>query len=103
MLATHQTEDVAAMCQKVMVIDRGAVLYTGTPEDLTRQARGQVWLSDQPDPEAKLSWRTSTGQHRVIGHQPRGAIEAEPTLEDGYLLLIGDVPGASSDRDRTSE
>jgi ABC-2 type transport system ATP-binding protein len=92
MLATHQTEDVAAMCQKVMVIDRGSVLFNGTPTDLTAQARGQVWLSDQPDPAAKVSWRTATGEHRVVGHEPHGAVAAEPTLEDGYLLLIGHTP-----------
>jgi ABC-2 type transport system ATP-binding protein len=92
-LATHQTEDVTALCQQVVVINLGRVLFDGTPAALAGRARGQVWLSDRPDPEAKLSWRTSTGQYRVIGHEPAGAHEAEPTLEDGYLLLIGQPPG----------
>lgn len=100
MLATHQTEDVAAMCQHVMVIDRGSVRFSGTPHELAEHARGHVWLSDQPDDSAELSWRTSSGQHRVIGHEPQHAVAAEPTIEDGYLLLIGQASGAGDDGGR---
>src|SRR4051794_39925092 len=101
-LATHQTEDVAALCQKVVVIDRGGVLFDGTPAALAALAQGQVWLADAADPDAKLSWRTATGQHRVIGHQPPGAVAAVPTIEDGYLLLLGQAPDALDAASATS-
>jgi ABC-2 type transport system ATP-binding protein len=89
LLSTHQTEDVAALCQRVVVINRGQVLYDGTPDDLVERARGRVWLAADADPGARLSWRTGTGQHRLIGDPPPGATLAEPALEDAYLLLIG--------------
>jgi ABC-2 type transport system ATP-binding protein len=89
LLSTHQTEDVAALCQRVVVINRGRIFYDGTPDELIEHARGRVWLAAEADPAARLSWRTGTGQHRLIGDPPPGATLAEPALEDAYLLLIG--------------
>src|SRR5207247_10349489 len=39
-LSTHQTEDVAALCPRVVVMDEGRVLFDGTPRDLAGVARG---------------------------------------------------------------
>ncbi len=89
-LATHQTEDVAAICDRVVVIDRGKVFYEGTPEGLAETARGQVWSSDRDAPAARLSWRTATGRYRVVGDRPDGGEPTEPTIEDAYLLLLGE-------------
>ena len=88
-LATHQTEDVTALCQRVIVIDHGRVLFDGEPSGLARQATGHVWVSDQSDPAAVLTWIDGTGRHRHIGEPPPSASLVEPTLEDGYLLLMG--------------
>ena len=89
LLSTHQTDDVAALCQRVVVVDHGRILHDGTPDSLVEQARGRVWLADQPDSSAHLSWRTGSGRHRLIGDPPPGATLTEPALEDGYLLLVG--------------
>jgi ABC-2 type transport system ATP-binding protein len=100
LLSTHQTDDVAALCQRLVVVDHGRILHDGTPESLVEQARGCVWLADQPDSSARLSWRTGSGQHRLIGDPPAGATLTEPALEDAYLLLVG--RRASIDSDATS-
>jgi ABC-2 type transport system ATP-binding protein len=89
LLSTHQTDDVSALCQRVVVIDGGRILHDETPEALVERARGHVWLADEADPGARVSWRTGSGQHRLIGDPPAGATLAEPALEDAYLLLIG--------------
>ena len=89
MLSTHQTEDVAALCQRVMVMDQGRVLFDGTPHRLAETARGRVWIADERDPRARLSWRTGEGRHRHIGDSPPIAELVEPTIEDAYLLLVG--------------
>jgi ABC-2 type transport system ATP-binding protein len=90
-LSTHQTEDVAALCSTVAVIHGGRTLFHGTPARLIEQAAGRVWLGDARSPDARLSWRTGTGQHRNIGDiPPAGAELVPPTIEDAYLLLIGD-------------
>ena len=98
LLSTHQTEDVAALCHRVVVMDGGRVLFDGTPEALIEAARGRVWVSDRPDSRARLSWRTGLGHHRLIGDPPPGATLAEPALEDAYLLLIGRAPDTDAAR-----
>ncbi|MCW2742033.1 MAG: transporter related protein [Blastococcus sp.] len=90
LLSTHQTEDVAALCDRVVVLDAGRVRFDGPVVDLVATAAGRVWLADGPDPAARASWRTGTGRHRNVGEAaPPGADLAEPTLEDAYLLLLG--------------
>ena len=92
-LSTHQTEDVAALCERVIVLDRGRVRYDGPVTELTGQAAGRVWLADAPDPAASISWRTGTGRYRNVGGRVRDDVEhAEPSLEDAYLLLRGGSP-----------
>jgi ABC-2 type transport system ATP-binding protein len=89
LLSTHQTDDVAALCQRVIVIDGGRILHDSTPDGLVELAKGRVWVADESDPSARVSWRTGTGQHRLIGDPPPGATPADPAIEDAYLLLIG--------------
>jgi ABC-2 type transport system ATP-binding protein len=92
-LSTHQTEDVAALCERVIVLDRGRIRYDGPVADLTGRAAGRVWLADEPDPAASVSWRTGTGRYRNVGTHMRDGVEhVEPSLEDAYLLLRGGPP-----------
>lgn len=88
-LATHQTEDVTALCQNVVVVDQGKVGFNGRPVELASSAEGRVWVSKGADNTAVLTWMDGTGRHRHIGNPPPGAELVEPTLEDGYLLLMG--------------
>ena len=90
-LSTHQTEDVAALCPHVVVVDGGRVVFDGRPADLTATARGRVWLDHTRSPTAQLAWRTPEGVVRNIGDAPVGADMVLPTLEDAYLLLVGEA------------
>jgi ABC-2 type transport system ATP-binding protein len=89
LLSTHQTDDVAALCQRVIVLLSGAVRFEGTPAQLAQFAAGRVWIAAERDPHARLAWVTSEGQVRHIGDPPPGAELVAPTVEDGYLLLAG--------------
>lgn len=89
LLSTHQTEDVAALCDRVVVMDEGRVTFDGAVTDLVATASGSVWMADEPDPEAHAQWRTGTGRFRHVGVAPPGAELVEPTLEDAYLLMRG--------------
>ena len=92
-LSTHQTDDVAALCERVIVLDQGRIRYDGPVTDLVGQAAGRVWLADEPDPAASVSWRTGTGRYRNVGAHVRDGVEhVEPSLEDAYLLLRGGSP-----------
>ncbi|MGK2949046.1 MAG: ATP-binding cassette domain-containing protein [Acidimicrobiales bacterium] len=89
LLSTHQTDDVAALCQHVVVLLAGQVRFTGTPADLAALAAGRVWLAGERDPRADLAWVTGEGRVRHVGEPPAGAHLVEPTVEDGYLILAG--------------
>lgn len=88
-LSTHQTDDVAALCQRVVVILGGVVRFDGRPRDLTATAEDHVWVADRRDPTAQLAWAGPDGRVRHIGTPPENADLVEPTIEDGYLLLVG--------------
>ncbi|GAA2318996.1 ABC transporter ATP-binding protein [Streptomyces hawaiiensis] len=88
LLSTHQTEDVAMLCNRVVVMAGGRVRFEGTPAELTERAEGRVWSSTERAPGAKAGWRTGTGTFRNVGDPPPGAELLEPTLEDGYLLTL---------------
>jgi ABC-2 type transport system ATP-binding protein len=90
LLSTHQTEDVAALCERVVVLAGGTVRFDGAVSHLVATAEGRVWLADEPGADALISWRTGTGRHHVVGGtRPAGATLAEPSLEDAYLLMLG--------------
>ena len=89
MLATHQTEDVAAICDRVVVIDQGRVFFEGTPDELAATATGMVWSSASHARDATVSWRTASGRYRVIGDRPSDGEAVEPTIEDAYLVMLG--------------
>lgn len=88
LLSTHQTEDVAMLCHRVLVMAGGRIRFDGTPAELTARAAGRVWSSTERDPGARAGWRTGTGSFRNVGDPPDGADLLEPTLEDGYLLTL---------------
>jgi ABC-2 type transport system ATP-binding protein len=88
-IATHQTEDVAALCERVVILDHGEVRYDGGIQQLIAGVANRVWLADAPDPRAQTSWRTAAGRYRNLGEAPPGAETVEASLEDAYLLLRG--------------
>jgi ABC-2 type transport system ATP-binding protein len=90
LISTHQTEDVAALCERVVVLDAGRILFDGAVSDLVAQAAGRVWMAAERDPAARYSWRTGSGRVRNVGDPPPSAEIIEPALEDAYLLLVGD-------------
>ena len=89
LLSTHQTEDVVALCERVVVLAEARVRFDGNPAALVEAARGRVWTADAPDPDALLTWRMGDGRFRHIGEPPTGAAPADPTIDDAYLLLAG--------------
>ncbi|GGQ09899.1 hypothetical protein [Streptosporangium pseudovulgare] len=87
---------VAALCERVVVMRGGRVVFEGTPAGLATAASGQVWLSDHPPAASRLFWRTADGRYRTLGERPAGAVPAVPAIEDGYLLLLGDAAGVAA-------
>ena len=80
------------MRPRVVVIDGGRVLFDGTRAGSSRE-RSRPGLAGRRARRRTRAcrWRTGDGRYRNIGDRPpAGAELVEPTLEDAYLLLLGD-------------
>lgn len=97
LLSTHIIEDVQSVCDRLIVIDRGQILFVGRPEELILQARGHVGvLLEQGGGEKASALRIISRVNTAEGVLCRGVAEVlpqearsvEPTLEDAYLYLI---------------
>lgn len=95
LLSTHQTDDVAALCGRVVVLLDGRVHFDGAPAELAARATGRVWLADERDPQASLAWVGGDGRWRNIGEPPPHSDSVGPTIEDGYLVVAGGARQAS--------
>ena len=98
LLSTHIVEDVQSICNRVLVIHDGLILFDGAPADLIAQTIGHVgvFISQIGDPAPEgcvvvSKVNTAHGiQCRVVARDlPAFAEKAEPTLEDAYLHRIG--------------
>ena len=84
------------MCDQLVVIDRGQILFTGTPEQLIRSASGHVGVfyereANQEDGlhiTARVNTARGVACRAVAETLPPYVRPAEPTLEDAYLYLI---------------
>jgi ABC-2 type transport system ATP-binding protein len=89
-LSTHQTEDVAALCDRVLVLDAGAIRFDGSVRDLLASAAGKVHVAREASADAIATWKTGTGLIRSVGGTPPAdAQPVDPSVEDAYLLIRG--------------
>jgi ABC-2 type transport system ATP-binding protein len=99
-LSTHVPNEVELLATQVVILLEGRVIYSGSIEELRREASGQVYeicLSHHAETPflAKMciSRRSEMDGKtilRVVGQVPSDVKVnlVEPTLEDAYLLLI---------------
>ena len=96
LLSTHIIEDVQSVCDQIVVINHGNILFTGTPEQLIQSAAGHVgvfWEKDEIQEKGlHITARVNTSQgircRAVADKLPAYAQADEPSLEDAYLYLI---------------
>lgn len=97
LLSTHIVEDVQSICNRVLVIDNGQILFDGKPDELIAGTQGHVGLyvsdADATLPQGcRLVSKGNTAggiQCRIVTDKlPEGCRPVEPTLEDAYLYLI---------------
>jgi len=104
LLSTHIVEDVQSICNRVLVINKGKILFDGEPSALIASTAGHVgvYVSQIGDPvpdncQVVSKVNTTQGiQCRIIASKlPDFAEEAEPTLEDAYLYCIENEGGTA--------
>lgn len=101
LLSTHIIEDVQSVCNQLIVIDQGRILFAGTPPELIRQAQGHVGVFEETDSTqesglhitARINTARGVSCRAVADALPPFVQPAEPTLEDAYLYLIAREAG----------
>lgn len=99
-LSTHIVADISSTCEHMALLNRGQVAFTGSPEELIRQAEGHVWSIHVTEKEyvevnqkyqvvatmmMKDGWKVT-----VVGDEVKG-INAEPVppnLEHAYVYFV---------------
>jgi len=98
-LSTHIIEDVQSVCNRLIVINDGVILFDGSPVELIRNAQGHVGVYEVDNHDdivlergCRITSRvfTSKGiQYRLVCEAlPSFATPVEPTLEDAYMFLM---------------
>jgi len=99
LLSTHIIEDVESICNRLIVLNRGEILFDGNPVELIKKAAGHVGVLEsgceagqdiEKDCIVTSRLITETGaQYRVVGDKlPSGIKPVTPSLEDAYMYLI---------------
>ncbi len=100
LISTHVVEDVAAACERVLVVSKGRLVFDGPTEDLAEQATGKVWevktqQGNEPivSPTSIRTHETPSADggtiHRILSDDHiKDAKSKDATLEDGYIWLL---------------
>ncbi len=97
-VSTHIVPDIENIAERIAVMRAGRLVTVDTPEEILKQARGQVWHLDVGHDEYEAFAR----QHRVLQAQRAGAVTqlrlvhdraptaravpVEPTLEEALMM-----------------
>ncbi len=121
--STHIVSDIEAVCARVVVLDRGRVVYDGAPSGFVSRAAGHVYELRAPASElealgrrhhlssvredepprvpplstlkgARLEEQGMVVRVVVAGDAPAGGEAVAPTFEDAYLYQFRVLPGA---------
>ncbi len=70
-VATHHSDEMAAVCQHVMVLITGRLFFAGSPDQLAERAAGQVWETSDPINHPAVR-ALGPNRFRVVGTRPEG-------------------------------
>jgi len=117
-ITTHYLDEADALCDRILVIDGGRIVATGTPDELKSQVSGDlvtVSVTGDPAPAAEIArgaageaevevtdrtvrFRVPRGEHAAIDllrHLDAAGVDLDglsvqrPTLDDVFLTLTG--------------
>lgn len=96
LLSTHIVEDVEAVCDRIVVMNGGEILFCGSADALRERAAGKVYaLAESERDELSGAWHiqriTDDGGKRclrVLTAEMQPFAQEQPTVEDGYVCVL---------------
>ena len=95
--STHHPEEAAAICDEILILNRGCAVASGRPSEITPLAAGHVFEASVPlqSLPADKNWDIVSAERdgellrlRVVGEAPPEARPVPPRLTDAYVLLM---------------
>lgn len=98
-ISTHIVEDVEAVCDKLIVMNKGKILFAGTGAELAKTAAEKVYLcrEDQITEQfvncfiEKTFEKDGKRQCRVLSSEKLPFQMVSPETEDGYLCVLKNI------------
>ena len=99
-LSTHIVADISSTCEHMALLNHGEVAFTGSPEELIRQAEGHVWsiqVTEKEYVEVNEKYQviatvmnTEGWKVTVVGDEVEGfdAQLIPPNLEHAYVYFV---------------
>lgn len=96
LLSTHIIEDVQSICNRIIIMNHGIILFDGSPQELILSAQGHVGIIEQLSQERETEYHVTARLNtlkgiscRIVAEElPDYAQMVEPSLEDAYMYLI---------------
>jgi ABC-2 type transport system ATP-binding protein len=99
-LSTHIVGDISSTCQGMALLNRGELVFSGSPENLIKQAEGHVFRLNLTPPEyekvkemydvistipVETGWEVQVVSDDVPDYDP---VRLEPNIEDAYVYFM---------------
>lgn len=99
-LSTHIVGDISSTCDNMALLNRGNLAFTGSPEELVKQAEGNVWLIEATETEyleinekypvistipVAGGWEVQVVSEDINGYQGK---QIAPNLEHAYVHFM---------------
>jgi len=99
-LSTHIVGDISSTCHDMALLNNGKLAFTGSPEDLIKEAKGNVWLIKATEAEyleinekfpvistipSEGGWEVQVVANEINGYSGE---QIEPNLEHAYVHFM---------------
>ena len=99
-LSTHIVGDISSTCDKMALLNKGKLAFTGSPEQLVKEAEGNVWQIEATESEyleinekypvistipIDGGWEVQVVSNDINGYQGK---QIAPTLEHAYVHFM---------------
>ena len=99
-LSTHIVADISSICEHMALLNKGQIAFSGSPEEIIRQAEGKVWSIYASEKEylevnqkyevvatvmMKDGWKITVVGDEVVGYD---AEPIQPNLEHAYVYFV---------------
>jgi ABC-type multidrug transport system ATPase subunit len=91
-LSTHIVEDVQELCPQMAIIDKGRVLYSGSPADALHGLQNRIWSCSVPRASVhEMTQQLPVISTRMVAGQPVLHVFSEQQPADGFSVTDADL------------